>query len=72
MTYLQYKQIRVGEDTTVDLERDMARASEERSAAIRSFFSGHGHGLRDLLNAKLGKFASRRANALPRVDLARQ
>ena len=37
MTYLQYNQINLGEGDSVDLEQDVIRASEERSAAIRSF-----------------------------------
>ncbi len=37
MTYLQYNQVRVSEDAAVDLEHDTARASEERSIAIRTF-----------------------------------
>ncbi len=39
MTYLQYKQISLGEGKSVDLEHDVMRANEERSIAIRSFLS---------------------------------
>ena len=37
MTYLQYNQINLGEGDSVDLEQDVIRAGEERSAAIQSF-----------------------------------
>ena len=37
MTYLQYNQINTGDGDSVDLEQDVTRAREERSAAIRSF-----------------------------------
>ncbi len=49
MTYLQYKQISLGEGTCTDLEHDVARANEERSIALRGFFSGRLRGLRVLL-----------------------
>ena len=37
MTYLQYNQINLGEGEVVDLEQDLKRDDDERSAAIRSF-----------------------------------
>ncbi len=49
MTDLEYIQMRLGEDTCTDLERDVARASEERSIAIRGFFSGRADRIRGFL-----------------------
>ena len=45
MTYLQYNQIRVSEDTCTDLEHDTACANEERSVAIRDFARSCAHRL---------------------------
>ena len=37
MTYLQYKQISLGDGKSVDLVHDVAQGNEERSIAIRTF-----------------------------------
>ena len=47
MTYLPYKQIGLGEGKSVDLEHDTARASEERSIAIRDFAGACARRLQD-------------------------
>ncbi len=54
MTDLEYIQMRLGEGASVDLERDMARANEERSIAVRSLFGGCTRRLRDFLHSFMG------------------
>ena len=57
MTYLQYNQIDLGEGETVDLEQDVARASAERSAAVRSFLIACARSLRGFLHPISGTSA---------------
>ena len=47
MSYLTYNQIRLSQDTTVDMEHDAARASEEQTIAIRAFARACARRLRD-------------------------
>ncbi len=67
MTYLQYKQIELGEGKSVDLEHDVAQANEERAKAIRAFLRVCARRLPHLLSAAAGKMAphSRRPQSRP-------
>ena len=67
MTYLQYNQINTGKGETVDLEQDVVRAGEERSAAIRTFLRGCNRRLRGSLHATAGRVAAWGAVAVPRT-----
>ncbi len=67
MTNLQYNQINLGKGETVDLEQDVVRASEERSAAIRSFANTCIRRLQGILHVIAGHVASWRAVAVPRT-----
>jgi len=66
MTYLQYKQIGLGEGKSVDLEHDVAQANEERAKAIRAFLRVCARRLPHLLSAAAGKLA--RTVVAPKAD----
>ena len=59
MTYLQYNQINLGEGESADLEQAVARASEERSAAIQTFVRACSRRLRGFLHSSAGYSVSR-------------